>query len=357
MEKKKMVSSSLIALVVAVVISVAMFMIEGISAYTKGQMPISHTDWGGEYAEDVGIGWSIGTTYPMTSTDSPNQAQSTSKIFINGTIVPFFLIVWAVIFAIIFIARGKKKALIILAVLLAGIVVCVSIFIGVRKVVDIWSDTPREICKIEITTGAFNVDNITHLEYRQKNDRVKKTTVSVKMLNPAENGGYAYFDTKKIDIDSDYTASKAQAKKLEKCMRKLKKEDQELGYTWKDKEFAYYIKVLFIDNNGKHDSHTLHCNQEFTKSWPEFAGLINEIVGERCLLENPEFIDKSQENIEKIFGVSEADMPEGGSVDVFFSVRRLNEINIWGADYNGKMQSMGKELEEYRKMFESLRDN
>ena len=61
-------------------------------------------------------------------------------------------------------------------------------------------------------------------------------------------------------------------------MRKLKKEDQELGYTWKDKEFAYYIKVLFIDNNGKYDSHTLHCNQEFTKSWPEFAGLINEIV-------------------------------------------------------------------------------
>ena len=351
--KKKAASSLITALVVALVISVAMFMIEGISAYTKGQMPISHTDWGGEYAEDVGIGWSIGTTYPMTSTDSPNQAQSTSKIFINGTIVPFFLIVWAVIFAIIFIARGKKKALIILAVLLAGIVVCVSIFIGVKKVVNVWDDTPKEIFKIDITTGAFNVDNITHLEYRQKGEKVKKTTVSVKILNPAENGDYAYFDTKNLNIDSDYVASKDQAKKLEKCMRKLKKEDDELGYLWRDKEFAYYIKVSFVDNNGKYDNHTLHANQEFTKSWPEFAGIINEIVGEDCLLENPEFIDKSQENIEKIFGVSEADMPEGGSVDVFFRVRRLNEINIWGAEYNGKMQSIGEELEAYRKMFES----
>lgn len=130
------------------------------------------------------------------------------------------------------------------------------------------------------------------------------------------------------------------------------KEDDELGYVWRDKEFAYYIKVSFIDNNGKYDSHTLYGNQEFTKSWPEFAGIINEIVGEKCLLENPEFIDKSQENIEKIFGVSEADMPEGGSVDVFFRVRRLNEINIWGAEYNGEMQSIGEELEAYRKMFE-----
>lgn len=351
--KKKLVSSVIVALVVALVISVAMFAVEGIFAHTKGYMPISHTDWGGEYAEDVGIGWSIGTTYPMTSTDSPNQVQSTSKVFINGTIIPFFLIVWAVTFAIIFVARGKKKAIIILAASLAGIAVCSGALLGVRKLVKIWGDTPKEIYQIDVTTGAFNVDNITHLEYRQKNERVKRTTASVRILNPAENGEYAYFDAKKLNIDSDYTASKAQAKKLEKCMRKLKKEDQELGYTWKDKEFAYYIKVLFIDNNGKYDSHTLHCNQEFTKSWPEFAGLINEIVGERCLLENPEFIDKSQENIEKIFGVSEADMPEGGSVDVFFSVRRLNEINIWGADYNGKMQSMGKELEEYRKLLES----
>ena len=94
-------------------------------------------------------------------------------------------------------------------------------------------------------------------------------------------------------------------------------------------------------------------NSTSARSWPEFARIINEIVGEDCLLENPEFIDKSQENIEKIFGVSEADMPEGGSVDAFFKVRRLNEINIWGADYNGEMQSMGKELEEYRKMMES----
>lgn len=348
--KKKVLSSLIIALITAGVLSVAVFLLEGISAHTKGSMPISHPVWGGDYGEDVGIGWSIGTTYPMSSQDEP--VYSTSKIFLNANIILFFLIVWAVTFAIIFVIRGKKKAFIIIAVSLVVIASIVGIGIGVKKGIKVWLDMPKEIYKIEITTGAYNVDNITSLEYRQKGKDFKKTTASVRILNPAENGRYAYFDTKKLNIDGDYTSSKTQARKLEKCMRKLSKEDDELGYPWNDKEFAYYIKISFIDNNSKYDSHILFGYNEYTESWSEFAELINDIVGETCLLREPEFIDKDRENLEKIFGVSEADMPEDGNIEAFAACRRINKINIWGADYNGYIQSFGEEIDKYREMFE-----
>ena len=346
--KKKVLSSLLIALVVAGVLSVAMFLLEGISAYTMGRMPIYHTVWGGEYGEDVGIGWSIGTSYPMSTIDEP--AYSSSEIFLNANIIVFFLIILAVTFAVAFVIKGGKKALAILAVSVVVIASATGIVIGVKYGISSWSDMPKEIYRIEITTGAYNVDNITHLEYRQKGQDYNETTASVKILNPAENGRYAYFDTKKLNIDGSHTADKTLARQLEKCMKKLDKEDGELGYSLKDREFAYYITVSFIDNSGKYDRHTLYGYNEFTESWPEFARIINDIVGEKCLLENPKFIDKDRENIEKILGISEADMPEGGNIDSFFKSRRINDINIWGADYNGNIRSIEEELNKYREM-------
>lgn len=349
--KKKLLSALVIALIISSVISISMFLLEGISAYTTGRMPIYHTVWGGEYGEDVGIGWSIGTTYPMSTPGQ--QVHSTVRVFPNTTIIPFFLIIWAVIFAVAFIIKGGKKALIILAVSSAGIACVTGIVIGVKRGIGGWLDKPKEIYKIEIATGAYNVDNITYLEYRQKGKDVNKTTALVRRLNPAENGRYAYFDTENLNIDSDYITSKAQARKLEKYMRKLSKEDDEIAYSHEDKELAYYIEITFIDNNGKYDRHSLRGYNEYTESWPEFAALINDIVGEEYLLANPDFIDKDPDNIAQILGISEADMPEGGSIEGFYKSRRINNINIWGADYNGKIQSIAEELAKYRELCET----
>ena len=96
----------------------------------------------------------------------------------------------------------------------------------------------------------------------------------------------------------------------------------------------------------------MHGYNEFTESWPEFAELVNEIVGENWLLENPDFIDKDEDYLEEVFGLSEEDLPEDRTVEIFFKVQRINEINIWGGDFNGKITSMGDEIEEYREKYE-----
>lgn len=139
--KKKLLSALVIALIISSVISISMFLLEGISAYTTGRMPIYHTVWGGEYGEDVGIGWSIGTTYPMSTPGQ--QVHSTVRVFPNTTIIPFFLIIWAVIFAVAFIIKGGKKALIILAVSSAGIACVTGIVIGVKRGIGGWLDKPK----------------------------------------------------------------------------------------------------------------------------------------------------------------------------------------------------------------------
>lgn len=348
--KKKLLTALIIATAVAGIISIGMFLVEGISAFTKGSMPISHIEMGGDYGEEVGIGWSIGTTYPASSPDDP--VYSTSTVLINMNIIPFFLILWVVTFSISFVIMGKKKALIILAVSFVSIAVLAGIVYGVKNGIQSWLDAPKEIHRIEITTGAYNVDNVTYLWYTQKGKDVEETNAFVRKLHPAENGGYAYFTDRDLDIDSEYTSTGEQAKKLEKLRKKIKKEQDALGYSRDDREFAYYVEIVYIDNNGKYESHVMRGYNEFTESWPEFAELVNEIVGENWLLENPDFIDKDEDYLEEVFGVSEEDLPEDRTVEIFFKVQRINEINIWGGDYNGKITSMGDEIEEYREKFE-----
>ena len=99
--EKKISKALIISLVASLLFALAIFAIEGISAYKYNKMPICREVWGGECKEYQGIGWNVIELFPMTDANSPVSAHSDdARIFFNRNILGLFIVSWIITFAI-----------------------------------------------------------------------------------------------------------------------------------------------------------------------------------------------------------------------------------------------------------------
>lgn len=106
MKKKKIKFAAILASIIAIILSGVTFAVEGICAFTRNSMPVYITIWGGECGTKMGIGWSIFTVYPMSSTDNP--VSPVSRVYFNPSIFAFFALVWMVVFGVTVMINRKK---------------------------------------------------------------------------------------------------------------------------------------------------------------------------------------------------------------------------------------------------------
>lgn len=108
---KKIKKALIISIAVSLFISLSVFAIEGISAYKYHKMPICEETWGGECKEYIGIGWNMIEMFPMTVGNAhlSSAPHEDVRIGFNRNIFGFFVITWAVSFAVFFLIFAVKK--------------------------------------------------------------------------------------------------------------------------------------------------------------------------------------------------------------------------------------------------------
>lgn len=92
---------------VSVLISLMVFVIEGIFAYTKGNMPIQTIIWGGECSVSVGLGFSVLTVYPMSVAEVISPPSK--YVSLNIYILIFFALVMFMVYMILKSIENKRK--------------------------------------------------------------------------------------------------------------------------------------------------------------------------------------------------------------------------------------------------------
>lgn len=333
---KKVKISSLVALIITLVL----FGVDTVGALSSSRdMLIQIEQPGGECIDFIGVGWHVLRLYPLCSVDEPAPSSAPILSFDLISIVVVFIALWLLCWIILCIfSKNWKKILLFVGIIAAGVLVC---FIG-SKAIRAYKRIPTGLISLQVFTADINPDSYYAVSYPDY----------VYSFVPAdEDTRFGQCPEIPLQIPEGKEISKKQLKLLINAAEQLENDSTRHS---KGHPFSYKVEIR-ISTHGGSSYISFEGYNEIPESWTEFVAIVNEICGDEYLSSNPDMVVYSDDWFCESFGVTESDIPEGGSLDQFLSTivgGSENGIrNISGANHFMSLISFDVEttLEQYEK--------
>ena len=237
---------------------------------------------------------------------------------------------------------NKRKTVIIVIVLfvLAAVVFC-GIFFG-KKIVDMMN--PGELISIDVEVAARNQSKVVHVYH-------PFYTYELIYGNAAtgEHGGLL-----RKELARDIRDKEIPAKTVRRLIELVESMQQDPSSksnqtVFDENNYAYSVQLHIRKKENTGNSVTAKGYDALPECWPEFAGIVNDIIEEDALDEAPELLKFSAEWYKKAFAIDDSDFEYGDFEDMVRS-QRLGMADIIGDKY---WRPMGP-VERYQLKFTAL---
>lgn len=326
---------------IALIITLVLFGIDTVGALSSSRdMLIQHEEWGGECSVTKGIGWQVLRFFPMSTPNNPAPSSPSKLSFDFISLVRVFvcaLVLSLVISSIVACIYKKKFKWLLIS---CGSVAAIALlyFVG-SKALDKFNQSPTGIEYIEVYTADINPGEYYTVLYPD---------VAYSLIPPDGNNEFGYCFETPLKIPVDKQVSKEQISRLTTAAEQLKSDSVRSG---KGQPFAYKVDISISTRksdrnprNGGFIHYSFSGYNEVPESYKEFALIVNEICGGDYLSTNPQMADFNTEWFSKTFGVTEDDIPEGGSLDEFVASIVNGIENISGSDSHGSPKPFDPKL-------------
>ena len=308
----------LISIITSLIITILYLTIETVCVKTGKNMPYQKTYSGGECIEYVGVFWNELILCPLTSMDDPPYREEPQFTFKYISLIKIPVLLTLCICCVLCLFTKYRK---VVAIAVGGILLIIASAIGIRKLVSVINEKPKELCSITVITSDIHEGTFYSLEYPGD---------ASYLVAPGEDGPYGKAAYEKIP--ASIPSERVSKKQLNALIEATKDLSNASEYAKSD--FMYYVKLTYRKNKGYGYVYARGYNR-FPPEWAEFARLTNEICGEEYLREKPDPIYFSTQWFSKTYGIYDEDMPEGASIEGFLESQYINMQTICGKNSTG----------------------